>query len=165
MAVHQLIQALEQLKGLHDQLLQIASEKTTALIDGNMENLQRILIAERRLITKIVQAEDRRSEAATEYAAFLGMEKNVEAKITELLEGTENRVEQTELEQATVKLVELITKLKTQEEINQQLLTQSLQFVQFSLNTINPSLDQLNYGLNKPDQARVINKSMYDSEA
>lgn len=164
MAFTELIESLERLIVSHKELLACTEEKTSILVEGKMNELERILLDEQKLIKKIEKEELLRMAATERYIKELGLQKQ-DSQITKLLEFTKDPAKQTELENKTIELVEIITKLKKQEEMNKGLLTQSMQFVQLSLNTMNPTLNNLNYGAKSKASPHAYNRSMYDSEA
>lgn len=163
MAFTELIQSIDRLIQSHEQLLACTEEKTDVLVEGKTGELERVLLQEQKLIKRIEKEELLRMTATERYVKELGLAET-DNHITKLLESTTDSVKQSELEQKTVKLVEVITELKRREAMNKELLVQSLQFVQLSLNTMRPTLNNLNYGTKQKTGAHAYGRSMYDSE-
>ena len=63
----------------------------------------------------------------------------------------------------TIELTKAITQLKQQEQLNQALIQQSMQFVQLSLDILNPTIQTMNYGKNREDAGSK--RSVFDSKA
>ncbi len=85
-----------------------------------------------------------------------------EMTITNMLNMLSNNDDQKALLAVTTELTESITKLKRLEQLNRELLEQSMQFVQMSLNMLNPTIDHMNYGDKKQTERK---HSMFDSKA
>ncbi|RDW16515.1 flagellar protein FlgN [Oceanobacillus arenosus] len=163
MSVQTIIQSLESLVHVHEALLVISQEKTEIVKDGSVDKLQALLVKERKQIRLLEQAEIKRQESVTAWAknSKIPVEN---ATITTMLETIEDGAEQEALAAITTDLTNLITKLKQQEQLNQALLNQSMQFVQLSLDMLNPSINNLNYG-SKSKEAGSTNRSLFDSQA
>lgn len=147
---------------LHDSLLSISEQKSTLIKDGDIEKLQPILVKERKHVQALEQVETNRQKEVMNWFA----DKNIPAKdqtITVLLEMIEDKVQQKELADITINLTNAVTKLKRQEQLNQVLLQQSLQFIEFSLDMMNPSIKNLNYSNKKETDS--IKRSVFDSKA
>lgn len=84
--------------------------------------------------------------------------------ITTLLKLIHNETDQKQLEEKLTKLTKTIVNLKHQEQLNNQLIQQSLQFIQMSLGMINPTIQNMNYGKGQSDK-ETRNRSMFDSKA
>lgn len=160
MAIETMIETIDELCRIHKQLLAVSEEKTAAIVEGDMDRLQKVLIKERKLIQNLELAEKQRATAAEDYAQAQGLK---ESTVTAILENLPSGVEQEKLEAATVKLAEQLADLRYKEQGNKELLQQSMQFVQYSLSLMNPSIDKMNYGAKKPKKPG--NLSVFDSKA
>jgi flagellar biosynthesis/type III secretory pathway chaperone len=154
-----LIDSLEKLLTLHQSLLKLAMQKTDILKKGDMEELNALLANEQKHITAIQQMEEKRKEAVE----TLLQEKDVDKTISNCIEFT-NEPERTKLTQLKDRLTEVITELKERNQLNQQLIHQSLQFVHLTLDMLAPQPASINYG---PPQQNATPKrpSMFDSKA
>lgn len=163
MVSHTIIVTLRTLIKLYTHLLQVSKQKTEAIKDYQLEPLEELLVTERKLIQQIEKAESKRYQAVE--AWFDSNESSgTKRTITVMLEklAADDSIK-TELERLSTQLRDLLTELKKQEELNQQLLAQSLQFVHLSLNMMNPSMEQINYGQN--DTSPLLKRSVFDSKA
>ncbi len=162
LSIQPIIQSLEKLIGLHESLLEISKQKTAVVKEGAVENLQSLLLKERKHVQALEQAENKRQKAVqvwvSEYSPDLE-----QATITGILEVIDDQQSKKELENVTITLTETITELKQQEQLNQSLIQQSMQFVELSLNMMKPSIRNMNYGGKKPSDS--IERSVFDSKA
>lgn len=161
MSITNIIQALEHLVDIHHRLLKRSREKTELIKDRNVEQLQQLIVQERKFILHLEQAEKKRQAFVKDWFLKQGKQ-DEEMTISNLLMLTNNKQEQKKLAKVTTALTEVITELKRQEQLNRELLEQSMQFVQMSLNMLSPSYDQMNYGANKRNKQI---HSVFDSKA
>lgn len=160
MAIHAIIEAMQDLSAIHQELIAISDEKTNAVIEGDMNALQQTILKERKLVQKLEQAEKKRTDLTSRHAKERGLQ---DESVTAILEDLENREEQNAFEAAAVELAGLLADLRYKEQSNHELLQQSMQFVQYSLNLMNPSINKMNYGTKKPDKQGHL--SVFDSRA
>jgi flagellar biosynthesis/type III secretory pathway chaperone len=159
MSANKLIDTLEKLLTLHQSLLKLAEQKTDILKKGDMEGLNALLANEQKHITAIQQVEEIRNEAVE--ALLQGQD--VDKTISNCIEFT-NEPERTKLTQLNAHLTEVITELKERNQLNQQLIHQSLQFVHLTLDMLAPQPASINYGPPKQSTAPK-RQSMFDSKA
>lgn len=162
MSIAPLLDAMQNLLIAHTNLILIADTKTKLLIEGNIEDLQKLIANERKFIRELERAENERQKASNQYAIDYNLtEENV--TVTSLIERLENPVEKMKLEEVAVELVNRITELKRKEDMNHTLIQQSMQFVQFSLDVMNPNIEKMNYGHKNKDLNPP--RSTFDSKA
>lgn len=155
---------LQQLLQAHEQLLSVSKEKTEIIKAGEVERLSNILIEERKQVQTIEQVEKKRSQVTSELYHQLQI-KSENPSLNELVTYIENDAEKISLLDHMTKLVEIITALKANESLNKQLIEQSMQFVQLSLNMMEPSMDRMNYGGGKQTSNHQTKRSIFDSKA
>lgn len=163
MVSHTIIVTLRTLIKLYTHLLQVSKQKTEVIKDYQLEPLEELLVTERKLIQQIDKAESKRYQAVEAWFdsnEFSGTKRTITVMLEKL--AADDSIK-TELERLSTQLRDLLTELKKQEELNQQLLVQSLQFVHLSLNMMNPSMEQINYGQN--DTSPLLKRSVFDSKA
>ncbi|HLR65659.1 flagellar protein FlgN [Virgibacillus alimentarius] len=163
MSVKAIIQVIENLIRLHDALLENAKQKTEAVKEGSLDKLQMVLIEERKYIQLLEQSESDRKAAIDHWFLQNNYPLNNRPTLTELLNLLSNQKEKNELERKSHLLKDLILLLKQQEQLNHALIQQSMQFVQLSLNVLNPSINNMNYG-NKSKKVSV-KRTVFDSKA
>lgn len=155
---------MKKLVNLHKDLFDISQQKTVIVKEGAIEKLQVLLVKERKSIRTIEQAENERQTAVEEWFTQKQLPLS-DAAITNMLGKITDERETEELENITILLTELITKLKQQEQLNQALINQSMQFVQLSLDMMNPSIKNMNYGNKKGSKSESDKLSVFDSKA
>lgn len=163
MALQALLETIEKLHKLHRSLLEISKLKSDFLKANDMDGLQKQLLAEKKHVQAVVQLEKLRIKQTEAYAVASGIP--VPSTISELLEQITDQKLALQFEQELIGLTETVTELKKQEALNQQLLEQSMQFLQISLDMLAPSIQSLNYGTPNQDQQRQQNRSLFDSKA
>lgn len=67
-----------------------------------------------------------------------------------------------ELQRAYEALIFVLSDLKQQEALNAELIQQSMQFIHLSLNTLEPSIQSMNYGNQRQEAPK---RSLFDSKA
>ncbi|MFD1038885.1 flagellar protein FlgN [Virgibacillus byunsanensis] len=162
MSVFKIIKSLHKLVDMHKTLIDISGQKTEIIKEGSVDKLQTLLIKERKHVKAIEQIEKLRQTEVKEWFTQQGSKEDPPT-ITRMLAIISDDEQQKELEAMTVSLTEAITQLKQQEELNQALIQQSMQFVQLSLDMINPSIKSMNYGNKKETES--IKRSVFDSKA
>jgi flagellar biosynthesis/type III secretory pathway chaperone len=161
-SVQSIIEKLDNLTKIHHQLIVLSEEKTAVVKKGNVEQLQTILVKERKIIRQLEQAEENRQKEVVAWFLTHGLSPE-DATVTNLLNQLNDDSEKEKLEDSAVQLTESIVKLKQQEQLNIALIQQSMQFVQLSIDLMSPSLKNMNYG--KDNNQPTMNRSVFDSKA
>lgn len=146
----------------HEQLLIVSRQKTDQIREGLVEELQTTLIKERKIVQTTVRLEEQRISAVNQWAEISQLSEE-NATMTWIIEQVHEVKDRTALEKVTAQLVDLIVEIKQQEQLNEALLEQSMQFVQLSLELLNPTIENFNY--NKEQQAPSVERSVFDSKA
>ncbi len=165
MSVQTIVSFLEKLTQLHESLLEISHLKTEKLKDGEIDNLQELIKQEQKHVQAINQVELKRIGAVEAWAKSHQLNPN-ETTVSMMIESYVEGTEKDKLEKVTLKLAEVLVTLRAQEELNRQLTEQSLQFVRFSIDMIQPSIKNINYGNTKKSATdQSTNRSVFDSKA
>ncbi|UOQ85168.1 flagellar protein FlgN [Gracilibacillus salinarum] len=164
MSVQPIIKHLNKLIELHDSLLHLSEHKTELLKANKMEELQKLLVTEQKHVQAINQIEQRRIDAVADWAVTHQLEPAA-VNVTAIIEHYTTGADQGQLQEVTLQLAERLVALRRQEELNKQLTKQSLQFVQLTLDMIQPSLKNLNYGQSNQTKPSAPRRSMFDSKA
>jgi len=135
-SVQAVLQQLNDLIGLHERLLELSREKRSVLVGNAVDELTRLTNAERRLIGQIEESERELFAAARAFLQDKGVRPTARPAMTELIRYTFHAGERAELIAARAKLNELINRLKEANELNQQLIRQSLDFIRFSIDLL-----------------------------
>lgn len=157
-----LITILEKQHKLYSSLYQISLQKTEIVKKGDIPALNLLMKNEQKHITSITMLENQR----------LNEMKNLfpeQAELPTISECVElaNPAQQTILQKIYTQLIDVLQKTKEQNNLNQQLLNQSLQFVNFSLNLFQPKLDNYSYGSKTGTQPQkpANSVSIFNSQA
>lgn len=153
--IEELISTLDLENKEYEQLLQLSKEKTQIIIEGDVGKLNEIVALEQVHTDKIAALEGRRTEVVTDIATVLN--KDVETltvrSITELLKGQDK--EQKALAAVHDKLKLTLNDMVVINDINKQLIEESLELINFNINYIN--------GLNQMPEMANYTKGAYNS--
>lgn len=128
-----------------------------------MEQLSKLLMKERKYIQEVEQVEQEREKIVEQ--VFQNLNINHEEKtVTVILEHIERIDDKQKLEKAVTELLEVIIELRRSEKLNRDLIEQSMQFVQLSLDLLQPSDRNINYQKETKNQSH-IQRSVFDSKA
>lgn len=158
-----LLTNLDELTEHHEMLISISKSKTEQIKSGDMDNLSKLLMQERKQLQAIVQSETKRQELVNQVFNEIGIGQK-DKTVSELMNHITNKEEQKQLDEAVTKLANSIIELKQTEQLNNELIQQSMQFVQLSLDMLQPSAQSINY-TNKTVKQERIKQSVFDSKA
>ena len=162
MSITAINESLQALTRIHEELLEVSKRKTDIIKEGSIEKLQALLAEERKYIKVLEQAEQKRQKEVEKWYTDQQLPLE-EMTITNMLHMLTDKQDQQVLENVTIQLTEAITELKQQERLNQTLIQQSMQFVQLSLDMLNPTIQNMNYGKTKDHEG--AKRSVFDSKA
>lgn len=146
--------------------MDISREKTDILKEGSAEQLQQLLIKEQKYVQALEHAENKRSESVKQWFERHNYV-DEEQTISTILSHVENKTDQVKIEKLATDLTHLMIEFKNQEQLNFELIQQSMQFIQTSLNMFKPSLESMNYDRQqtKDDKQAYEGQSIFDSKA
>lgn len=161
--LQQLKQIINELIQIHESLLTVSKKKTDLVKLKQVDDLPPLLMDENKQLQLLEKAEQKRLQIVTPF-----FEKNNVAEdnrtVTTLLELINDTKVKAHLEKKFVTLTDLMVELKNQEQLNSELIQQSLQLIQLSLGMINPTMQNMNYGKQHIDN-KPTSRSMFDSKA
>ena len=164
MSVNNIITSLEKLLSLHGELYEKAKTKTDIIKVGDADALRAMINEERTYIKTIKEIQ----KALMSYSKLLLL-KNAVSKETPALRDCLpflNEQEKETVINLQIKLVEQVSAIKNQNDLNQQLLEQSLAFVNMSLDLLRPDMDHYNYERpNRQQSYEQLGRSLFDSNA
>lgn len=154
----ELISILQAQQKLHESLYKLAQRKTEALKKNDADALTALMNEEQKHIFAIRQFEERRVRWVEK--TFPNEQNMTITRCIELADETERE----KLAELYERLTETITQLKQANELNKQLLEQSLQFVSAMLDVVMPSAQPITY--NETNQyEEPENRSIFESKA
>jgi len=162
LSIQHIINSLERLVELQQSLLEISKQKTVDVKEGQIDHFQSTLVKERKAVQAIEQVEKERIQEVNQWCADHSIP-DEQATLTGILEFLSDEDEKHNLEVLATELTEGIVKIKQQEDLNQVLIQQSMQFVQLSLELLNPSIGNMNYSAKKA--TNQVERSVFDSKA
>lgn len=155
------------LKGLiqaHQSLNEIAAEKTEVLKNGDMQALNEIVQKEAVLIKELRKIEVNRFKLMAQFCQQKGLATE-DVTLESLLSFATNE-EQTVLRDLQRSLKEEVHRLKSQNELNQILIQDSLRFVNLSLDLLLPDQESIHYQHpTQKSQKSSQNYTLFDSKA
>ncbi|TYR76045.1 flagellar protein FlgN [Rossellomorea vietnamensis] len=163
MQAEQLLSTLEKIYTLHRSLYDLSLEKTDFIKKGDTEALNDFIKKEQNHISAINTLEMQRQKLAAEFLLQKGIHTE-SPSLAQVIEHADEAV-QKEFKEKKKELLELTVKLKNQNELNQKLVYQSLQFVNMNLSMLQPQSEQTNYSRPAGNKRQAAGKSMFDSKA
>lgn len=154
MSISTIITLLDKMLTLHSYLYELTVRKEEVVKANKVDELQEITREEKQYTRAIIQLEKQRAELS-------------EGKtVTELAEMA-SPGERNEMLPLKDRLAEIISNIQKQNELNQLLLEQSLQFVTMTINTLNPQPSAVNYEkpANMKKSVSAPTRSLFDSKA
>ncbi|MCA1065197.1 flagellar protein FlgN [Rossellomorea sp. AcN35-11] len=164
MSATALITTLEKLYKLHKSLFDLSVNKTDVIKKGDMTELDHVLKGEQKHLAAINTVEAERQRESSSYLQSKGVRMNEAPTISQCMEHSSPE-EQKMLAHWQGKLVDIIGELKGQNELNQKLVYQSLQFVNMNLSMMQPQPDQSTYSRPNGEKKVPSGRSMFDSKA
>lgn len=131
----QLYDLLDNLLNLHRALYTLAAQKKDVLIKGDIETLTLITQQEQKLIKAVNASEAARMQAVQEILANLGLS-ITSPTLFDLTKSLTSVEDKSRLKSYREELIRIVSELRQANELNQQLLEQSLSFVNHSLDVL-----------------------------
>lgn len=165
MTIQMVIRSLEKLNDIHEELLMLGKEKMQVLIHNQVDQLTKLTNRESRLMKQVVEQEQIWLEATAKFLQEKGLQPNPSLTMSELIKLVFRAEEKMALQEAQRKLMDTIQKLKEMNSLNQQMLEQSLSFIDYTLDLLAGDSEELMYH-NPADQKRVNkNVRIFDTKA
>jgi len=165
MSITIILASLDSLEKLHRSLLRLAYDKTGLIKNGDMDKLDQLLKDEQAHLAAIVQMDTQRQLTVSHYLTDQGRSVPLNPTVTDLLEVVPE-ADKKSLEEARDRLLHAIHDLKWQNDLNQKLTYQSLQFVNLSLDMVRPRPESVNYSKTEINGRQVSKKqTTFDTNA
>lgn len=136
MAVESLISVLGQLQAAHIEMLELGEQKKEAVVANKVEALITLINQESKLAKQIEVIEQQRLQAVHQFLEERGIKSKLNLTISELMRLVFDTDEKRKLYQAQADLTDVLQKVKQINEINQQLIKQSLSYIDFFIETM-----------------------------
>lgn len=161
--IKELIETLTEQNNIYQSLLDVASKKKVAIIENKIPNLQDFVKEENVLIGRNQRLDKKRIEIFKDISMVLG--KNEELSLKDIISYMKGQEGENELIAIRENMLEVLPKLKSLNDQNQELLTISMDYVDFSINMIRAS------GGNSPtyydslgNEINTLDKKMFDAK-
>lgn len=155
---------LDNLIQLHRAMYTLASQKKDVLVKGKIDELVAITRQEQKLIKGVTAAETARQTVVKELSVEKGFALE-EGTLAELIKLTTSAEEKVRLTSYRDELTRVVTELRNANDLNQQLLEQSLDFVNMTLDLITDTPeDDYIYG-NPAHDIRQANRTFFNKKA
>lgn len=134
--IYDLKDVLEEQKECYEGLCALANYKTEAVINKDVEFLTEVIEREEEFVGRLRVLDSQRESLMNDIALVTGLD-YATLTLTKIIEkvGAELEVSKA-LVECREAILKLMDELKSQNEINKQILEQSLEFVEFTLNAI-----------------------------
>ncbi len=142
MELQEILDCLRQMNSLHDELLELGSQKNQVLIKNRVDELSAIVRKEAKLIKQVSETEQLWQKAIADFLRSHGNKPVSDFTVSALAGMLSSQEEKNKLRGAQQALMNRIDKLKRVNETNQQLIEQSLAFVNYSLELITDAPQQ-----------------------
>ena len=164
--IKDLIKILEEETGCYKLLRDMADNKKDVIIKGDLPSLQGITQREQEMAGLLLRLEKNRTSIIKDIALVTN-QSNEAMTVHKLIGMLEGQAEQEELKVVSEKLIAEVIPLKEANDINEGLLKQSLEFVDFTMNAIQSSRTPIttnNYQRKGYGDAPAGNRSFFDSK-
>ena len=165
MSAESIIDTMKALISVHQTFNEHAGRKTESVKNGNIHRLEQLMNEEEALVSKLKELEETRIRQVNEFFSQKGILIDGDVTITKLLRYV-SLSEQEQLRQLQQELMKEIEQLKQQNALNQELIRQSLDFVNLSLQLFQPDPEPVTYDHpNQTGSQQRKGKSLFDSKA
>lgn len=167
MSMTNIIATLEKLEKMHKSLLELAIAKTELIKQNNMEKLDHIIKNEQAHVAAIDTLEQQRQLMVTDYLRANGIALTDTPTVADVIEAASSPETAEALTHVRARLMEVLTKLKEQNDLNQKMIFHSLQLVNMTLHAMRPrQQEQFNYsGAQVRGTAQIGKKSFTEFNA
>lgn len=163
--IHNLIRTLDEQKECYAGLLTLAQYKTDSIVNREMELLEEVLKREQEFIGRSGRLEKQREEILKDIANVLNInfQELTISKLILKLEKTPQ--EQEKLKELRADMLAIIEEIKEQNQTNEALLNQSLEFIDFTLHALQSMKTQPSPGYeDKGHDVKQANTSFFDAK-
>ena len=132
--VNAVIDILKKEHGYYADMLELSKSKKKIIVEGKVAELDKIVKLEQDMILNIGQLERKREEEVAKLSGRLNL-KSEQVTITELAKVLQPELKK-RLEDIQNKLQETFSELKSINDVNGQLIEQSLEYIDYSINIV-----------------------------
>lgn len=167
MPIQSVIEHMRILNELHGRLLDIADRKKNALVRNAIEEINSMVNQEVKLVRQISVADTERVQAIRQFLEEQGVHADDSVTVSDVVRLVFNAEERRQLMKEREQLLGRIDRLKELNELNQQLIQQSLAYLEYSLDVISGAPDS-DVVYQRPQSSPSFNTSrrgLFDTKA
>lgn len=164
MPVASLVACLENLNLCYVRLIELAEEKRTILIQNQKDKLMPIVNQENRLIKELQAVEKQREQIFSNFMQENGLEAKAPLSVSDIAKMTVSLQDKKRLLACGERLSESVNKLRDLNHFNQEMIAQSLEYVQYTLDLIVPE-DDVTYQNPERMTQQKKSASIFDARA
>lgn len=151
----------------YNKLLDLSNDKTSAIVKGDVDELQKIFLQEQKLIEELETVEQKRQEDVKEICSILRLpyEQIRVEHIVQILE--KKPKEHDALEEVYLRLKRTLNQLTTVNDNNKLLLKESMDMIQFELDLAKNSVmdpQTFNYGRTAYEEQGITGATGFDAK-
>lgn len=165
--IETLIDVLNQENAEYEKLLTLSDCKTTAIVNGDMNELQEILLKEQSLIDSVNKLEEQRIENVNDICNVLNLKKK-DMKLEDIVAVLKKQPkEHDQLEEINTRMKRTLNQLMKINENNKVLIKESLDMVEFELNLAKNAVmapQTANYSMSSYDDNNIQTINSFDAK-
>lgn len=131
--VESIVETLEKQAVLYSQLLELAKQKTPLLVKNEVEQLNAIMQKEKKLLKQVEELEQVRMQLSGQFFSSLGLLRYKGGRLSEMIRTVTSAQDKQKLTELHGQLTGLLNDLQKVNQLNQQLIEQSLKFIDYSI--------------------------------
>jgi flagellar biosynthesis/type III secretory pathway chaperone len=161
-----LLELMGQLEAIHRELIGLAREKTPVLVRNDIEALNAIIHKENRLVRQVAELDRNRVQRTGEYLISRSYNPDPRVSVSDLIKIVFKAEEKKALMEAQRNLLDVLAELKRLNQVNQKLIEQSLDFINFSVDLLveDPNQDLFYKAPTAPTGGKARN-GLFDTRA
>lgn len=134
--IDELIDVLDKEEKEYQDLILLSRQKTPVIVKGDLDKLQKITEAEQYVVGRVTKLEKKRTEVTKDIAIVLGKDEE-SIKLIDIIDLLQSQPEvQRKLIEVYERLKVTMQEIKTVNDLNKSLITDSLEFIEFNLNLV-----------------------------
>ena len=138
--IHDLIENLNGLISAYDELTALCCEKKNYIIDNDAQNIKRMTALETTAVARVNRVDKERINIVKDVCQVLGRKED-ELTLTQLGELIANQPEHKEYVEVVERLKSAAADLNEINEQNKALITNAMEFIDFSINAVRSTMD------------------------
>lgn len=126
-------------KNIYDELLEISKNKKNIIVEGNVDELERITKTEQSIIIELAKLEDKREDNIQRIANVIGI-KPEDLTISKLVEHVDHETGK-KLRDMRETMMKALRELKDLNALNSKLINNSMEYIEFSLGLLTSAVE------------------------